>query len=177
MDDDGFVFIVDRKMDMILTGGFNVYPAELERVIAGHPTVTLVAVGRHDEVKGELAKAYIVLKDGAEPDVDGIMTHCRNHFAAYEMPREIQFVAELPTTSTGKIIRRELHTLDTPGASYTRGAKPVATGLDDFSRYVISAWVVARTTARPVCDALAIAMRTHGVPDEILTEQRKKTID
>jgi acyl-CoA synthetase (AMP-forming)/AMP-acid ligase II len=64
----------------------------------------------------ELAKAYIVLKDGSEPDVDGIMAHCRDHLAAYKVPREIQFVAELPTTSTGKIMRRELHTLDTPGA-------------------------------------------------------------
>ena len=113
MDEDGYVFIVDRKKDMILTAGYNVYPAELERVIAGHPTVALVAVGpRGDELKGEIAKAYIVLKTGAEGDADDIIAFCRNELAAYKVPREIQFVADLPKTSTGKVMRRELHTLD-----------------------------------------------------------------
>ncbi|MHC4716327.1 MAG: class I adenylate-forming enzyme family protein [Planctomycetota bacterium] len=113
MDEDGCVFIVDRKKDMILTAGFNVYPAELERVIAGHPSVALVAVGPvADEVKGELAKAYVVLRDGAEGDADAIVEYCREHLAAYKVPRAVQFVDDLPKTSTGKIMRRMLHTLD-----------------------------------------------------------------
>ena len=65
MDNDGCVFIVDRKKDMILTGGYNVYPAEIERVLAEHPDVPLAAVGKQpDEMKGEIAKAYVVLKEG-----------------------------------------------------------------------------------------------------------------
>jgi len=105
--------VVDRKKDMILTAGFNVYPAELERVIAGHPDVALVAVGSTpDEEKGELAKAYIVLKTGSTPEVDDIIAFCREHLAAYKVPRAVQFVDDLPTTSTGKVMRRELHTLD-----------------------------------------------------------------
>ncbi|MGI9624006.1 MAG: class I adenylate-forming enzyme family protein [Acidimicrobiales bacterium] len=113
MDADGCAFIVDRKKDMILTGGYNVYPAELERVIAAHPDVALVAVGPVvDENKGELAKAYIVLKDGVDGDVDSILAHCRDGLAAYKRPRQVQFVDALPTTSTGKVMRRELHTLD-----------------------------------------------------------------
>jgi long-chain acyl-CoA synthetase len=113
MDDDGYIFIVDRKKDMILTAGYNVYPAELERVIAAHPSVALVAVGpRTDELKGEIAKAYIVLKDGADGDADDIISFCRGELAAYKVPREIQFVADLPKTSTGKVMRRELRTLD-----------------------------------------------------------------
>ncbi|KKK74737.1 hypothetical protein LCGC14_2880780, partial [marine sediment metagenome] len=113
MDEDGCVFIVDRKKDMILTAGFNIYPAELERVIAGHPSVALVAVGSvPDEAKGELAKAYVVLKDGAKPDADAITEYCREHLAAYKVPRAVQFVADLPKTSTGKVMRRQLHTLD-----------------------------------------------------------------
>jgi long-chain acyl-CoA synthetase len=113
MDEDGYVFIVDRKKDLILTAGYNIYPAELERVIAGHPSVALVAVGpRIDELKGEIAKAYIVLKSGAEGNADDIIAFCRKELAAYKVPREIQFVADLPKTSTGKVMRRELHTLD-----------------------------------------------------------------
>ena len=113
MDEDGCVFIVDRKKDMILTAGFNVYPAEIERVVAGHPDVALVAVGSiPDEDKGELAKAYIVPKTGAAPDSDDIIRYCREHLAAYKVPRAVQFVDDLPKTSTGKVMRRELKTLD-----------------------------------------------------------------
>ena len=113
MDKEGYVWIVDRKKDLILTAGYNVYPAELERVIVMHPSVALVAVGpQPDETKGEIAKAYIVLKPGAEPDPDSIVSLCREHLAAYKVPRQIQFVDDLPKTSTGKVMRRELHNLD-----------------------------------------------------------------
>ena len=112
-DEDGYLWIVDRKKDMILTAGYNVYPAELERVIAMHPAVALAAVGpRPDEMKGEVAKAYVVLKPGAAADADGIIAHCREHLAAYKAPREVRFVDDVPKTSTGKIMRRALKTLD-----------------------------------------------------------------
>ena len=113
MDEDGAVFIVDRKKDMINTGGFKVFPAEIERVIAAHPSVAMVAVGgQPDELKGEVAKAYVVLKPGAAPDAESILALCRAELAAYKAPRAIQFVADLPKTSTGKIMRRELRKLD-----------------------------------------------------------------
>ncbi|MYE00216.1 MAG: long-chain fatty acid--CoA ligase, partial [Alphaproteobacteria bacterium] len=115
-DGDGFLWIVDRRKDMINTAGFNVYPAELERVLAAHPDVSMAAVGGvPDREKGELAKAYIVPRPGAEPTVDGIMAHCRKHLAPYKVPRQIQFVPDLPVNSTGKILRRELHTIDDGG--------------------------------------------------------------
>jgi long-chain acyl-CoA synthetase len=113
MDKDGAIFIVDRKKDMINTGGFKVFPAEIERVVAAHPSVAMVAVGGlPDEFKGEIAKAYVVLKPGAAPDADGILALCREQLATYKVPRLIQFVADLPKTSTGKIMRRELRTFD-----------------------------------------------------------------
>ena len=113
MDEDGCIFIVDRKKDMILTAGFNIYPAELERVIAGHPDVALVAVGSiPDAEKGELAKAYIVPKTNTTPDADEIISFSREHLAAYKVPRAVQFVDDLPKTSTGKVMRRKLRTLD-----------------------------------------------------------------
>ncbi len=112
-DEDGFLWVVDRKKDMINTAGFNVYPAELERVLAAHPDVSMAAVGGvPDREKGELAKAYIVPRPGAEPTVDSIVAHCRKHLAPYKVPRQIQFVPDLPVNSTGKILRRELHTID-----------------------------------------------------------------
>jgi long-chain acyl-CoA synthetase len=113
MDEDGCVFIVDRKKDMILTAGYNVYPAEIERVVAGHQDVALVAVGSiPDAEKGELAKAYIVPKVGVTPSASAILDYCREHLAAYKVPRAVQFVDDLPKTSTGKVMRRELRTLD-----------------------------------------------------------------
>ena len=113
IDEDGCIFIVDRKKDMILTAGYNVYPAEIERVVAGHPDVALVAVGSiPDAEKGELAKAYIVPKVGVSPNADSVITYCREHLAAYKVPRFVQFVDDLPKTSTGKVMRRELKTLD-----------------------------------------------------------------
>lgn len=114
-DEDGYLYIVDRRKDLILTGGFNIYPAEIERVIAAHPAVAMVAVGgQPDATKGEIAKAYIVLREGQKGDPESILAHCRKHLAAYKLPRRIQFVKDLPKTSTGKVMRRELKTLDPP---------------------------------------------------------------
>ena len=113
VDEDGYYFMVDRKKDMILTAGYNVYPAEIERVLAGHPAVAMNAVGRVlDDVKGELPKAYVVLRPGAAATEDEVVNYCREHLAAYKVPRSIQFVEALPTTSSGKVMRRELSTLD-----------------------------------------------------------------
>ncbi len=113
MDEDGCIYIVDRLKDLIITCGFNVYPAEIERVLAAHPYVALSAVGRlPDPIKGEIAKAYVILKEGAKPDVEALMAHCRANLAAYKLPRRIQFVSDLPRTSSGKIMRRELTKID-----------------------------------------------------------------
>ncbi|SDZ70810.1 long-chain acyl-CoA synthetase [Variovorax sp. YR266] len=113
IDSDGYVFVIDRKKDMIITSGYNIYPAELERVIAAHPGVAMVAVGSvKDEIKGELAKAYVVAKQGADTTADDILSHCRAQLAAYKVPRAVQFVPDLPKTSSGKVMRRKLHELD-----------------------------------------------------------------
>ena len=113
MDEDGCVFIVDRKKDMILTGGYNVYPAEIERVLGAHPAVALAAVGKQpDEMKGEIAKAYVVLKEEAASTERELIDFCHQSLASYKCPRKVQFVADVPKTSTNKIMRRELYTLD-----------------------------------------------------------------
>ncbi|BBD99636.1 AMP-dependent synthetase [Sphingobium amiense] len=108
-DPDGYIFVVDRLKDMIITGGYNIYPAEVEQVLATHPAVAMSAVvGVPDAEKGELAHAYIVLAAGCEPDEAVLNTHCRAILAPYKVPRRYHFVNELPRTSTGKILRRAL---------------------------------------------------------------------
>ena len=106
----GHVFVVDRRKDMIITGGHNIHPAEIERVLAGHPAVAMIAAGRPvpDEVKGELACAYVVLAQGASVSEDELIAFAKEHLAAYKRPRMVRFVDDLPKTSTGKIMRREL---------------------------------------------------------------------
>jgi long-chain acyl-CoA synthetase len=112
-DEEGHYFIVDRRNDLILTGGFNVYPAEIERIVAAHPAVAMVAVGSvPDDTYGELARAYVVLRPGATVTEAEVIEHCRAHLAAYKLPRSVRFVPDLPKTSTGKVMRRELKTLD-----------------------------------------------------------------
>jgi long-chain acyl-CoA synthetase len=113
MDRDGYVYLVDRMKDMIITAGFKVFPAEIERVLAQHPSVAMVAVGSTpDLLKGEIAKAYVVLTDGHREDESSLLSFCREHLAAYKVPRAVKFVRDLPKTSTGKIMRRHLKTLD-----------------------------------------------------------------
>ncbi|KRB75075.1 fatty-acid--CoA ligase [Nocardioides sp. Root190] len=108
-DGSGHLFVVDRLKDLIVTAGYNVYPAEIERVLIGHPAVSLVAVGREqDEIKGEVAHAYVILADGHVQDTEALLSHCRRYLSAYKVPRAIHYVEALPTTSSGKLMRRKL---------------------------------------------------------------------
>jgi long-chain acyl-CoA synthetase len=111
IDADGYVAIVDRKKDMILRGGFNVYPRELEEVMMTHPAVSLVAVvGVPDERLGEEVKAFVVKKPGAAATEQDLVVWCREQFAAYKYPRLVEFRDALPVGATGKILKRELRT-------------------------------------------------------------------
>jgi long-chain acyl-CoA synthetase len=108
-DDQGYYYIVDRARDMIISGGLNVYPAEIERYIAEHPGVREVAVvGVPDDRWGEAVKAFVVARDGAELDDEEIVAYCRTGLASYKKPRYVEFVDDLPKGTTGKILKREL---------------------------------------------------------------------
>lgn len=109
MDDEGYLAIVDRKKDMILRGGYNIYPRELEEVIITHPAVSLCAViGVPCERLGEEVKAFVVLKQGHELTVEEFTEWCREQFAANKYPRHVEFRSELPIGGTGKIFKRAL---------------------------------------------------------------------
>ena len=108
MDEKGFFYIVDRKKDMILVSGFNVFPNEVEEVIALHPKVIEVAaVGVPNDASGELVKVFVVAKDKSLTAED-IIKHCRIHLTGYKVPKLVEFRDELPKTNVGKILRREL---------------------------------------------------------------------
>lgn len=105
----GHLFVVDRLKDMIVTAGYSVHPAEIERVLIGHPSVALVAVGREpDAVKGEVAHAYVVLAPGCQADSEALLAYSRQRLSAYKVPRAVHYVDALPTTSSGKLMRRKL---------------------------------------------------------------------
>ncbi len=108
MDEQGFFYIVDRKKDMILVSGFNVYPNEIEDVVAAHPKVLEVgAIGAPDEKSGEVVKVVVVRKDESLT-VKEVREHCRKELTGYKVPKYVEFVDELPKTNVGKILRREL---------------------------------------------------------------------
>jgi long-chain acyl-CoA synthetase len=108
MDEKGFIRIVDRKKDMILVSGFNVYPNEIEQVVAAHPGVLECAViGVPDEHSGEVPKAFVVRKDPQLTEQD-VLEHCRKELTGYKRPKHVEFRSELPKTNVGKILRRAL---------------------------------------------------------------------
>jgi long-chain acyl-CoA synthetase len=108
-DEDGFYFIVDRTKDMIIRGGLNVYPREVEEVMMRHEAVSLVAVigVPHDEM-GEEIKAYVVRNAGATTSETELMNWTKEHIAAYKYPRIVEFIDALPMSATGKILKKEL---------------------------------------------------------------------
>ena len=108
LDEDGYLFIEDRKKDVIVVSGFNVYPNEIEDVVAMHIGVLEVgAVGIPDRASGEAVKIVVVRRDETLAP-DELIAHCRKHLAGYKIPRHVEFRKELPKTNVGKILRRAL---------------------------------------------------------------------
>ncbi|HEY9558832.1 MAG TPA: AMP-binding protein [Acidimicrobiales bacterium] len=109
VDDDGFLFIVDRTKDLIIVSGFNVYPGEVEEVIAQHPAVAEVAViGVPHPHSGEAVKAFVVVRPDRSVDEDDVIAHCEAHLARYKCPQKVMFVDELARGATGKVLRQAL---------------------------------------------------------------------
>jgi long-chain acyl-CoA synthetase len=109
IDEDGYLFLADRVKDMIVSGGENVYPIEVEEILAQHPDVADVAViGVPDERWGEAVHALVIRRAGSVLVADELVAFARTRLAGYKLPRTIQFVAQFPRTPTGKVLKREL---------------------------------------------------------------------
>jgi long-chain acyl-CoA synthetase len=109
LDDDGYVTVTGRKKDLIISAGENIYPREIEEVLALHPKVKEVAViGVKDEVRGEVPKAFVIAREGESVDEKELRSFCRDQLANYKIPKYFEIVADLPRTPTGKVLKRML---------------------------------------------------------------------
>ena len=109
MDEEGFFYIVQRKKDMINVGGFKVFPNEVEEALFAHPAVLeAAAVGIPHAYRGEVVKAFVILKQGSHASAENLIEHCRDRLAKFKLPAEIEFVDSLPKSAVGKVLRREL---------------------------------------------------------------------
>jgi long-chain acyl-CoA synthetase len=109
MDEEGYLYIVDRKKDMIIAGGFNIYPREIDEILYQHPAVLeACSVGVPDEYRGETVKAFVVLKPGQTATEEEILAFCKERLAAYKRPRSVEFIDALPKSTVGKVLRRVL---------------------------------------------------------------------
>jgi long-chain acyl-CoA synthetase len=122
IDAEGYLYIVDRKTDMVLTGGYNVYSKEVERVLEQHPDIAEAAViGVPDPLYGEALAAFVRTRDGAQLSADSVIEHCRRQLAGYKKPRHVVFVDSLPRNSLGKVLKPELRRLFYKPAPLARG--------------------------------------------------------
>ncbi len=112
-DEDGYLSVVDRKKDLVISSGYNVYPVEIDDVLFDHPKILeACTIGVPDSYRGESIKAFIVLKEGEVLEVDEVIAYCKEKLAPYKVPREVEFLDELPKTVVGKILRRELRDME-----------------------------------------------------------------
>jgi long-chain acyl-CoA synthetase len=112
-DDKGYLSVVDRKKDLVISSGFNVYPVEVDNVLFDHPKILeACTIGVPDSYRGESLKAFIVLKEGDELSSDEVIAFTRDKLAAYKVPHEVEFIDELPKTPIGKVLRRELRDME-----------------------------------------------------------------
>jgi long-chain acyl-CoA synthetase len=125
VDEDGYTYICGRKKDMALVGGYNVYPDEIDRVLYAHPKVLEAAtIGLPDPRKGERMKSFVVLRPGTTATADELIEHCRKELAGYKVPKEIEFLAELPKSPMMKVLRRELRSRE-----LARSGQPAGSGI------------------------------------------------
>jgi long-chain acyl-CoA synthetase len=131
LDEDGYLFIVDRKKDLIKTSGYQVWPREIEEVLSTHPSVVEVGVlGLPDNLRGEIVKAFVVLRAGHSATAAELKAFCRERLAPYKVPAKFEFVATLPKTEIGKVLRRVLRQqhLDETHADTSGSAETAGTG-------------------------------------------------
>jgi long-chain acyl-CoA synthetase len=112
-DDDGYLSVIDRKKDLIIGSGFNIYPQEIDEILFDHPRIVeACTIGVPDKYRGETVKAYVVVKEGEALSEKEVIDYCRSNLAAYKVPQEIEFIDELPKSAVGKILRRELRDME-----------------------------------------------------------------
>ncbi|QGY38975.1 AMP-binding protein [Pseudodesulfovibrio cashew] len=132
MDEEGYFFIVDRKKDLIISGGYNIYPREIDEVLHAHPKIDeAVSVGIPHEARGEIVKAYVVVKEGETLTRSDVIAYCREKLANYKVPRRVEFRRELPKTMVGKVLRRALRDEEVAKMQKKKSKRPQPEGNDE----------------------------------------------
>ena len=128
-DEDGYLFIVDRKKDLIVKGGFSIFPSEIEQCLQAHPKVErAVVIGVPDEEQGEEVKAYIKLREGERATAKEIINYCRERMALYKCPKYVEFCHSFPRTTTGRVLKRMLRQRELEARRSTNGCETLITG-------------------------------------------------
>ena len=157
VDEDGYCYIVGRKKDMILCGGFNVYPDEIDRILAGHPAVAEAAtIGIPDERRGETVKSFVVVKSGQRATAEELIAYCRENLAPFKVPRAIEFRSELPKSTVLKVLRRELRDQE-----LAKRTAPALLGL------ALTALSLAAAQGPPGTDIFLAELRARGAGDRV----------
>jgi long-chain acyl-CoA synthetase len=160
VDEDGYCYIVGRKKDMILCGGFNVYPDEIDRILARHPAVAEAAtIGIPDERRGETVKTFIVVKSGQRATAEELIAYCRENLAPFKVPREIEFRSELPKSTVLKVLRRELR--DQEMANLAKRTAPALLSI------ALTALSLAAAQGPPGTDIFLAELRAGGAGDRV----------
>jgi long-chain acyl-CoA synthetase len=140
MDEEGYFYIVDRKKDMIISGGFNVYPRDIEEVFFEHPKVMeATVIGIPHPKRGEAVKVFVVLKEGQTATAEEMLKYCEDKLAKYKWPTEIEFRKELPKTNVGKVLKKDLRAMEQQkgnrrkkmGAAWNHAAPPFLYAISD----------------------------------------------
>ncbi len=127
MDEEGYFYIVDRKKDLIISGGYNIYPREIDEVLHTHPKIEeAVSVGIPHEARGEIVKAYVIVREGEELSRSDVIAYCREKLASYKVPRQVEFRTELPKTMVGKVLRRALREEEAAKIEAKKNKRPKA---------------------------------------------------
>jgi len=157
VDEDGYCYIVGRKKDMILCGGFNVYPDEIDRILAGHPAVAEAAtIGIPDERRGETVKSFVVARPGQRATAEELMAYCRENLAPFKVPRAIEFRSELPKSTVLKVLRRELRDQE-----LAKRTAPALLGI------ALTALSLAAAQGSPGTDIFLAGLRARGAGDRV----------
>ncbi len=179
-DEDGYFFLADRKKDMIIVGGYNVYPREIDEVLHEHPEVVeAVAVGIPHRSRGEVLKAFVVLKKDSTVSTAELMAHCREKMANYKVPKFIEFCEELPKSLAGKILRRVLREAEIDKMKAAGHFKDSQEPLEDYVDEALAAQKKQTKDKASQIRAQAeeIMAETKKRAEEIMAEAKKKTED
>ncbi len=171
-DSDGYHFVVDRKKDMVIVGGYNVYPREVDEVLYEHPAVAeAVVVGIPHRSRGEVLKAFIVVRSGEELSVAELTSHCRTKLANYKVPKFFEFCDELPKTLVGKILRRTLRDEEIQKLKDS-GEFDTEENTEDFVDEAIKAQQAKEKAMRAQAEAMLLEAKEKG--EKMMAEAKKK---